>query len=509
MKLFRNAVFNLAGGLIPAITALITVPVILSRLGTSQYGVYALVTSIVGYFAVIDINVTAGSVKFLAEHHTQKNHDRAGQVLSFGALIYLAIGLLGALGLVVFAQPLVTGVFKVPPELHATSVQALHGAAAGFFFGQMQVYLLSVPQALQRYDVAGRFEGAFGSLVSILTLVVVLLGGGLPEIMWARAALSAINCFMLLRVIRKIYPEIRLRKPGRDIMGGIASFSAYSYLSRLATTTFLHADNLILGALVSMTAVSLFTVPFQLVNRVFGIINRASAVMFPATSALAAQGNFEGLRIAYLTSTRYVAYLNGCVLVLLAVGSRELLHYWVPSLDPSASLVLIILALATFIDSLTNIPSLVNDGLGTPRNTGLFAIARAALGLGLGYLAIKWGGILGAALAQLFVATLLTTAFVVMIHRVHRKSLGVGLAGIFRSAWLPASGLPVALALASLLWRDRTPLSLPYAAAMMLGLGLVCLAWGWWVVLYPADRLRVLALVRQRVPGLGHGPSGA
>lgn len=499
MKLFKNAVFNLVGGLVPAVVALVTVPVILSRLGTSQYGVYALVTSIVGYFAVFDINVTAGSVKFLSEHHTRRDHVKAGQVLSFGALIYLVIGLLGALGLVVFAQPLVTRFFEVPPELHATSIEALHGAACGFLLGQMQVYLLSVPQALQRYDVAGRFEGIFGGLVSLLTLVVVLLGGGLPEIMWARAGLSAINCVLLVLAIRRIYPELRPRRPGRDVMGGIASFSAYSYLSRLATITFLHADNLILGAMVSMTAVSLFTVPFQLANRVFGIINRASAVLFPATSALAARGDLPTLRKTYMKATRYVVFLNACVLALLSVGARELLHYWVPTLDATASLILVLLALATFADTLTNIPSLVNDGLGTPRHSGLFAIVRAVFGLIAAYLGIRSAGILGAAVAQLIVSATMATVFVIWIHRVHRSALGTGVMGVLRQAWLPAAGLPLGLSLLALALPDRAALSPWLALGLFVGIGLACALWGAFVVLQPEDRAALLnGLARRR-----------
>lgn len=494
MKLFQNAAFNMVGGILPAIASLLTVPVIVSRLGTDQYGVYALVTSIVGYFAVMDINVTAGSVKYLAEHHARQDHDRASQVFSFGALIYLLIGLAGALGLVVFAHPLVSVVFKVPVAVHDTSVAALRGAAPGFLLGQMQVYLLSVPQALQRYDVAGRFEGVFGALVSVLTVTVVLLGGGLPEIMWARAALSLVNCAALLFAIRAIYPKMRWCRPGRAVMQGVASFSAYSYLSRLATITFLHADNLLIGAMVGTTAVAMFTVPFQLANRVFGIINRASAVLFPASSALAAQGRWEALREAYLNATRYVVYLNGCVLVMLVLGARELLHYWAgPAFDTTATLILILLALSVFMDSLTNIPSLVNDGLGAPRNTGVFAIVRAALGLGGGYFAIQWGGIVGAAMAQLAISVVLTVAFVVVIHRLHRQTLGVSVRCLLRRSWLPSMVLPLGLTVLALAWRTRDPMPWPWFLGTLTLCGLGCLAWGWWHIVLPQDRVRVLA----------------
>ena len=60
LRLASNAMANLLGALVPSLVALATVPLVVRGLGDASYGVYSLVTAIVGYFAVIDINVTAG-----------------------------------------------------------------------------------------------------------------------------------------------------------------------------------------------------------------------------------------------------------------------------------------------------------------------------------------------------------------------------------------------------------------------------------------------------------------
>jgi hypothetical protein len=75
LQLARNALFNLLGAAVPAVVALGTVPLIVRGLGDAGYGVYALITAIVGYFAIIDINVTAGSVKHIAAHWAQTRQD--------------------------------------------------------------------------------------------------------------------------------------------------------------------------------------------------------------------------------------------------------------------------------------------------------------------------------------------------------------------------------------------------------------------------------------------------
>lgn len=56
----RNSFANFLGGALPALITIATLPIIVSGLGEATYGIFALIVAIVGYFAIIDINITAG-----------------------------------------------------------------------------------------------------------------------------------------------------------------------------------------------------------------------------------------------------------------------------------------------------------------------------------------------------------------------------------------------------------------------------------------------------------------
>ena len=60
-------------------------------------------------------------------------------------------------------------------------------------------------------------------------------------------------------------------------------------------------------------------------------------------------------------------------------------------------------------ESLTNLPSLVNDGLGHARISGLLALARALVGLMLTVFFAKSQGIVGVAAAHLVASLILRT----------------------------------------------------------------------------------------------------
>ncbi|EHR70144.1 membrane protein involved in the export of O-antigen and teichoic acid [Burkholderiales bacterium JOSHI_001] len=497
MSLIRNAVYNFAGGIAPALSALLTVPVVIAHLGAAQYGVLVLVLSVVGYFSILDVNVTAGSTKYLAEHHARGDHDRVGQVLAFGSLLYLGIGLAGAAALVIYARPLAVQLFNIPLAAQPDAIRALQWAGAGFLCGQFQTYLQSVLHALQRFDLSGKSESVFGTVASLLTMFAVLMGGGLVAIVVARLLLNMVNIAWQLVVLRRLLPQVRMRMPGREVARAVAGFSAYSYLSRLANVSAANSDKLFVGALTDMRSLALYAVPFTLVNRVFSNVYRLAQVLFPAASAMAAQNRHQELRAAYIGSTRVVVFVNAALCLLLVSLAPELLHYWAgKDFGDLAVTVMVCVALAVFLDSLTNLPSILNDGLGHPRYTGMAAILRAATGIVLSYWAVRHYGILGAAVAQLLVSLVATVITLVFLHRV---SLPVPLGDVIRHGFMPS--VPV-LALAGCLgWlagqRSVVPPFAFFAAGVSLLLGLA--VYGWLVVLPDAQRHRLVGMARARL----------
>jgi O-antigen/teichoic acid export membrane protein len=354
----------------------------------------------------------------------------------------------------------------------------------------MQVYLLSIPQALQRYDLSSTVESVFGALTSISTVLVVLLGGGLVEIVLFRLLLSIINCGILLNVIRRVLPLVRLAYPDKTTINRLFSFSAYSYLSRIATITYANGDKLLLGAFLDMRAVSLYSVPFLLVNRVLGLTYRLGQVIFPAASALQANNKHDELERIYFTGTRYYIYLNASLCLLLSLFSRELLHYWAGSIfDAKSALVLVLISTATFFDTLTNLPSLVNDGLGKPKNTGAFAIAHAVIGLLLSYIGIRYAGYIGAAWAHLFVSAFFAVLFLVYVHG---RSVPILLNKLYWKSYHPTLLPLFALMATSAIFSNRPVL--PLFTFILYGMitTILLILYAWFVVCLPYHRVALL-----------------
>jgi O-antigen/teichoic acid export membrane protein len=500
LQLARNALANLLGAAIPAAVALGTVPLVVRGLGEAGYGVYALITAIVGYFAIIDINITAGSVKHIAAHWARTGQEHGArdategidQTITFGLLVYGALGTTGGVAIWACAPWLVRDVFSVPATLHAAATAALELAAAGFMMGQLQSYLDSVPQALMRYDRSARLDVLFGSAVPLATVLVLMLGGGLYQVILLRVVASGVHCVLLWRTIRRLLPALQLRWPALALRRSLLHFSAYACLNRFAAMSYAYADKLMIGALVGVAGLAVYAVAATLANRLLGLTGRLASVLFPAASALAARDELPILVVIYLKASRYLTFINGAMLLLVAVFAGPILHYWMSAdFARRGATVLAVMALSQFIDSLTALPSLVNDGMGHPAVTGSFALGRALLGLVTVYCGVLLAGIDGAAWGHLVASTVMTIVFV---RYVHGRTVPVVLGTVVRHAYLPATmGLIVIGAIAGVS-QGAAPAGLGAFLAVGVATCAALALYGILVIAVPADRARIRSL---------------
>ncbi|WP_162256938.1 oligosaccharide flippase family protein [Noviherbaspirillum sp. Root189] len=415
--LLRNSLWNLSGSAIPMVVALATVPLLIGALGVEGFGIVTLVGSLIGYFGVLDINLSAGSIKYLAEHHAANDRERFAETFWFGIMFYGCLGLLGAFGIFFAADMLVARFFEVSPAMREQTILAFQLAGLGFALTQAQNYLLVVPQALQRYDRSAQSEAFFGILVNLASVGAAVAGFGVAGVIIARVSVSALNILYLVWLIRGFDLALSPRWPRPDVRAALTSFSAYAYLSKIASTLHQHADKVIVGAIAGPVALTFYTVPVTLAGRILGLTYRLSSVIYPRASALAGAGRISELRPVYLGVTRYVTYINLAALGVIVLAGDEFLRRWVGEEFVSQGYpVLVLMTLALLVDSLTNVPSLVNDALGHPRVTGRFALANGISGVAMVYIGTHVGGIIGAATGHLLSSLALGVGFLLFVH---------------------------------------------------------------------------------------------
>lgn len=447
-----NALYSLLGWAAPVVVNFLTVPYIVRMLGDDSYGVLMLASAVIGYFSLLDINLTAGSIRYVAEYYVKGDSKNVNEVLSLSLLGYSLIGMIGAI-LIYFSTDLfLLNWLKIPQNLKSVAGTVFHLSAAGFFLNIIQSYLSSIPKAIHRFDISAKIEAGFGVGLMILTVILLYTGYSLLDVVILRLIFAFLNCMTFFAITKKLILYANFFSPiSKDVIRKIASFSGYSFMSKIAATIGGNSDRLIIGAFISSAAVTLYTVPALLVSRLMNISVRLSMVMFPIASELGALGKRADLERIYISMSRHIFFLNITLTTLLCLFSEQMLQLWMGSAFAQKTyVILILISIGMFLDSLTNLPSLVNDGLSFPQVTGAFAMTRAIFGLITLLIGAKLYGLLGVAVSYTISSMIFTAIFMLYVHE---NTIRISLKTLVREAFMKSTLFVVGIVIAIILLR--------------------------------------------------------
>src|SRR6267143_5443066 len=281
--LVRNTVYNLLTQGFLVILAVWSLPVLVHELSKEAFGLLMLVWTFVGYFTLLDFGISRASTKFLAEALALRDVNEIRRVVWTSISLSTMLGIITA-GAVVAATPLlVHGVFKIDAAFAQESTATFMLAAAGIPFMLAFGVVKGFQMALQRFDLVNIFQTIMGIFQWVGSVVLLWLGFGLWEIILltvgVRIALSVISLFQLSYLIPGIWKSIRFL----DIAAckKFFSFGGWLTISQIISPLFLYLDRILIGALLSVSAIAYYAVPQEALTRLLIIPMSLTTTLFP------------------------------------------------------------------------------------------------------------------------------------------------------------------------------------------------------------------------------------
>lgn len=409
-----NALFNAVSGMLPLVLSFIFWPYIVDRMGVSPYGIFALVGTVIGYFALLDLGLGNAVVKYVAEYAGQKDDRQMKETIGVSLSVFVTAGLVGSLLIIALTGKLVTDWLKIPPELTAAASHAFYVAALGFLFTMLLTLFTSVINGLNRYDISSITMAVMGVASTIGSVVLLSLGFGLVSVVWLNVAATMLAVLFYFVVIRRLLPDIPLRfRADRTALRRILHFGLYTMLSRITDVILSQLSLLIIGTLLGVSYVTFYVIPFTILNRLTTLIGRAGMVVFPAFSELQGQQRPDVIRELYITASRIIISFAAAITVPLLVFGVRFLALWMgPQFAEHGGAAMLLITLGVFFNQSTNVPTFAVNGLGRPKISGLASLANAGLFLGLMIPGAVYAGITGVAAAFTVSALLVSPAFV-------------------------------------------------------------------------------------------------
>ena len=418
------------------------VPLLLHHLGRDTYGLYAALTSLVGYFGLLTFGSALTVPRYVADHAARGDSEALSEFFSTYFALHLAIGAAGLL-IGVGAAPLLEAKLVVPEALRGVVVPAWRLVVAGWALGLTAGLFQSLLTGLGEVHLANLANAARTAFNLAVAAAVVWSGGDLQRLLLGFLAAGLLASAALYLFVRARHPEIRvsLARARMVTLRATGRPAGYYFLMQVAALVVMGTDNIVIGAFLGVGQVTAYAVAFQLWTITLAILWTGVDALQPFFTRWDATGDRDTLREAYLRATK-VAFA-GAVLaaMLIAVLGQRAIGVWVgPDLAVDRRVLWVfcgMLLTATPIHT----ASLVLAALGKHRPAAIGGAVEAALNLALSLALVRPLGVLGVALGTL-VSGILTNAWVAPLAAA--RALDIPVTTYVRRALLPV-GLPALL----------------------------------------------------------------
>lgn len=422
-RALRNGSSHFAAVLVNVLTGFVLLPAIVRGLGVTDFGIWAVSTTLVGYAALLDLGLGQTLVKKTSEFLAQERWAELQRTVSTVFTLYLLLGLvvLAVFGAFAYLSP---WIFRVPEERSGTlqATVAILGLVAA----------ISLPMATLTGIIGGLQDFHFTNLVSAglnllkagLTLWLLANGQGLIALVTLGAIISMVGWMAAAARVRRRIPNLRLGIDSidRSSIRFTLRFSGSMFVWSLAGQALQTVDRLVLGILFSVKLAGLYEVGARL-NAYSRYAINVVFVAVPAASALESEGRHAELRRLYLRGTKAVVALYAAIATGFLLVGPEFVSLWMGPGFEDAVVVAQVLMLGSLYQSQNSMGHVVLVGIGKLRTFTLIMamypilLVAFAAGLGLAY------GVVGVAGGVLITILLLESVFLVHLASV----TGVGL----------------------------------------------------------------------------------
>jgi len=394
-----HLLWNLLGLGVPVCAAVAAVPVLVANLGPERFGLLALAWAIVGMATTLDLGIGRAVTKIVASW--AREDPRVGAVLHTAVIVTALSGLL-VMGLLLVAAalgwPASLPVSHVPRDeiISATALIALALPAQA-----MTATYRGLNEARLQFAGVNALRAAQG-VVSFVGPAVVSMFTSRLEALIVLLVLGRWLGLVISRTLARQCLSGREREGARFSSGearALFAFGGWVTLSSLMSPLFLQADRFLIGALVSMGAVTAYVLPYELVVQALVVVGAFSSVFFPNLSALLARP--EGAWRAYFWRWSLRLGLGMALgLSVVALALPQLLHLWLGDEVPAESVTVgRVLCLGVFMNAVGSMFFALLHARGRPDLTAKAHMIELPVFLALLYLAVVEHGIEGAAWA--------------------------------------------------------------------------------------------------------------
>jgi O-antigen/teichoic acid export membrane protein len=423
-RLMRNISANWIGLATIMLVGIFLTPFILHHLGPVAFGLWVLITTLTGYYGLLDFGIRNAVLRYAARF----------EILSTAFFTYAMIGGVILLIAIVGAWQL-EHLIRLPGEWVSQAKLLLLVVGVGTAISFPLSVFGGVLEGLQHFTWIASVQ-IVGALIRAGLIVAALRAG--HGVLWIGVITVAVNAAASLAyvcVALKVCPHMRLRwryvKPRTLHMLG--TFGVITFWIGIAQKLRFEADTLVIGAFLSVEAIALFAIAGKLVGYATDLVQNLAQVFTPVFSYLDATGDRVQMRKTLVIGNRYSSFIAFSIAAVLLVMGKSIIEAWVGAEYVSSYVILVTLMVPSALYLAQAASTKVLYGMARHHALAWMLLAEGVANLTLSIVLVRRYGILGVAIGTA-VPLLITSVVFLPLHMC--RVVGMRLSEYLRDAHL-------------------------------------------------------------------------
>lgn len=358
----------------------------LRYLDSEAYGLSILFFQILGYLSLMDFGLSTAVIRSMSLYQPNEEDDSVqvalNRIISTSLFFSTGLGLIILL-IVVALIPFVGHMFTMRTSLVAPSqlillslginvlITFMQRGLGGMFFAHHRQVLITLPTVtLQVLSV-------------IATVYLLSIGVGLWAFAYVNFATAGIGIVILLIMVRIYYPQLRISWRYFDVslLKELYGFGFFMFVASLATQVILHTDRLVIGRIISLSAVAMFSITVRIPEVCMTLLTHVTFHSSPALTEILNHGNTAQVRQLYHRLTTLTVVLAVLAFWLMLIMNEWFIDLWVGPKLFAGTLVLALALLVMVQQTVTRTGVLFLNAKGVARPISLMSIIEAVLNI--------------------------------------------------------------------------------------------------------------------------------
>ena len=283
-RVLRNILSTWVGYAVTLLAGFLLAPFIIHRLGNAGYGIWILVTSLSGYFGMLDLGLRQSVGRYVSRDLGLRKYEEVNRTLANAMLMLGTGGLLAMGGTVILS--LHFGLFQIDPQYASAARLALIIAGLNICISLPMCTFNTVLFSLERFDILTISTVSATAVRTSLVVLSLKHGGGVVALALITVLASIVEYGVNSIAACVLYKglSIKLSYLDWERCRQLFGFGVFRFVWIVANQLIFYTDSVVIGIFLGSASIAIYAIAGSLINYGRNVVSLAADTMFPAAN---------------------------------------------------------------------------------------------------------------------------------------------------------------------------------------------------------------------------------